>query len=378
MIILSLMGHLLVLSIIILIETGSKRLIQVPHVYTVNLISQKSVVTKPKPEKKRIIKSGEKSSKKPIRRKQKKNGSNNIAKVSPFEGIEDLQMVLKRSKLKISSMASESMLRDLFRRSSRKNTERTGSSVGKESRVFSPDTPERTRRTEKVMREIKRLDLETEVRKGTMEIKKGFQKVIKETQDMDLKRTANLPSPKVASIMNKSTSEPGEIINIDRLKGLSSRSGEIVKGFSELEKKELDRMERTGKKGRDKESVVLPEYQVIEWEVGNASLRARLEKTKLGTKLALTIAEIIRNRIEANWELDEYVARRGDYESQRSVVNIRVAPDGRIVDVFVKKASVNAVFQKSVMKALEESNPLMLGGFNLKDSFDVELTFSPI
>ena len=75
--------------------------------------------------------------------------------------------------------------------------------------------------------------------------------------------------------------------------------------------------------------------------------------------MARTITEkyigLIQNVIHANW-INQFT----DGESYITTLNISLADDGKVLNVFVVKGSGNTVFDRQAVLAVEKSSPLPL------------------
>lgn len=77
---------------------------------------------------------------------------------------------------------------------------------------------------------------------------------------------------------------------------------------------------------------------------------------KSGVGISIRIYQIeVENRIKQNWSYPVAMGGRSDLEA---IVVVKVKRDGKILDKQFKKRSTNAVFDQSVLKAIERSDPL--------------------
>jgi colicin import membrane protein len=77
---------------------------------------------------------------------------------------------------------------------------------------------------------------------------------------------------------------------------------------------------------------------------------------KSGVGISIRIYQIeVENRIKQNWSYPVAMGGRSDFEA---IVVVKVKRDGKILDKQFKKRSSNAVFDQSVLKAIERSDPL--------------------
>jgi len=85
----------------------------------------------------------------------------------------------------------------------------------------------------------------------------------------------------------------------------------------------------------------------------------------------------IYERIKANWSYPVAIASSKRDKDLEAVFVIRVRKDGTIIDHSFKKRSSNAIFDQSVLKAVERSNPLppFPPGY-LKTYDSIEITFN--
>jgi len=75
-----------------------------------------------------------------------------------------------------------------------------------------------------------------------------------------------------------------------------------------------------------------------------------------GVGISIRIYQIeVENRIKQNWSYPVAMGGRSDFEA---IVVVKVKRDGKILDKQFKKRSSNAVFDQSVLKAIERSDPL--------------------
>ncbi|MBN2062476.1 MAG: TonB C-terminal domain-containing protein [Deltaproteobacteria bacterium] len=82
----------------------------------------------------------------------------------------------------------------------------------------------------------------------------------------------------------------------------------------------------------------------------------------------------IENRIKSNWSYPVAAGNRRDLEA---LVILRVKSDGTIVDSRFKKTSSDSVFDQSVMKAIERSDPLPPFPEGYRRSYDeIEINFN--
>jgi colicin import membrane protein len=77
-------------------------------------------------------------------------------------------------------------------------------------------------------------------------------------------------------------------------------------------------------------------------------------KSAVGISIRIYQIEV-ENRIKQNWSYPVAMGGRSDFEA---IVVIKVKKDGKILDKQFKKRSSNAVFDQSVLKAIERSDPL--------------------
>ena len=132
---------------------------------------------------------------------------------------------------------------------------------------------------------------------------------------------------------------------------------------------------------REKEGISATDFRPMEYNFelkGERGLTARFKRGAVSDEIAVAIAELIAKRIGDAWEVDEFLSRRPDFFSLKSIVTIKVGQAGTILDIVVEKRSANSAFQKSVLKAIEESGPLPLEELHIRGGFEIGLTFSPI
>ena len=112
--------------------------------------------------------------------------------------------------------------------------------------------------------------------------------------------------------------------------------------------------------------------QVRETEKGNAS--ADLSETGMAMRLyQLEVAE----RIKRNWSYPVAISNPGENQAIEAVVVVTVRENGTIIGFSVKKKSSSALFDASVLKAIERSDPLppFPDGYR-KSSDDIEIRFN--
>ena len=82
----------------------------------------------------------------------------------------------------------------------------------------------------------------------------------------------------------------------------------------------------------------------------------------------------IENRIKSNWS---YPVAAGNQKDLEALVIVKVKNDGTILDSWFKKPSSDNVFDQSVMKAVERSNPLPAFPEGYRRSYDeIEINFN--
>ncbi len=181
-------------------------------------------------------------------------------------------------------------------------------------------------------------------------------------EEITRKRRVRMPEGEVAtpSLPLAPDGEEGRTSLRKRLAKMEDVLSRLEEGESEAMKRVLEREER----------IETPEITIRGVDV-------EIESSAPGKGgIDADLIAIIRNRIESNWELDEFLTVRRDYKDLKAVVTIKISKYGSILDIIPLKRSSNPVFQESVIRAIKASDPLPLMG-RLYEDVEVTLSFYP-
>ncbi len=117
-----------------------------------------------------------------------------------------------------------------------------------------------------------------------------------------------------------------------------------------------------------------------------AKIQSRVEETEKGnpqgnvseTGMAIRLYQMeVAERIKQNWSYPVAISNPGENQAIEAVVVVTVKENGTIVGFSVKKKSSSALFDASVLKAIERSDPLppFPEGYR-KSTDDIEIRFN--
>ena len=172
-------------------------------------------------------------------------------------------------------------------------------------------------------------------------------------------------------VVERKTQKKQPVKKIEKPKVNASKL--IDQAISKIEKKvKAEKKIKTEKK--DHLSTALSKIQSQVAKTGNKNPTGDRSETGIAIRLyQMEVAE----RIKQNWSYPVAISNPGELQGIEAVVVVTVKENGTIVRSSVKKRSLNTLFDASVLKAIERSDPLppFPDGYR-KSSDDIEFRFN--